>query len=71
MWTHTRSCLWERLFTASTAARVSAGVVHPPALCFVIARRLDVIRASKYALDGGGKAEFVTELQPELFSVEL
>lgn len=58
MWKHTGSCLWERLFTASTAIWGSAGVAHPPVLCFVIARSLDVIGGTKYVLDGGGKAEF-------------
>lgn len=58
MWKHTGSCLWERLFTASTAIWGSAGVAHPPVLCFVIARSLDVIGGTKNVFDGWGKAEF-------------
>lgn len=52
MWKHTGSCLWEPLFTASTAIWGSAGVVHPPALGFVVARSLDVKGGSKCVLEG-------------------
>lgn len=41
-----------------TAIWGSSGVAHPPVLCFVIARSLDVIGGTKYVLDGWGKAEF-------------
>lgn len=53
MWKHTGSCLWEPLFTASTAIWGSAGVVHPPALYFVVARSIDVKGGSKYVLYSG------------------